>query len=75
MKSPFSFLNTPDEWHSFVIGVFEGFTLFIPPRFKRITAHIMVDSEYWYYSFGRGVGFLSAILTAIGIAKLIQVIF
>jgi len=75
MKSPFSFMNTPDEWHSFVIGVFEGFTLFIPAHFERIRAKIMVDSEYWYYSFGRGVGFFIAILTAVGIAKLIELLF
>lgn len=73
MKWPLSFMNTPDEWHSFVIGFFEGFTLFVPAHFGKVKSERMVDSEYWYYSFGRGLGFFSAILSGVGIAKLIQV--
>jgi hypothetical protein len=64
--NPDEFMNTYDEFHSFVIGAAEGATLFIPSKVrlgKKVRE--MVQAEYWYYQFGRMVGFLG--LAAIGI--------
>jgi hypothetical protein len=65
-----TFLDTPDERHSFVIGFFEVLCPW-PPRVKIPQAKPDVLSEYHYYLFGRGIG----ILALAGFAKLIQVLF
>jgi hypothetical protein len=75
MKSPGSFLNTPDEWHSFVIGASEAFCLFIPPLFRRWAPFQMVKGEYWYYMFGRAWGLLVGVLTWLGVGKLALTLF
>ena len=73
---PFSFMDTANEWHSFVIGYFEGLCLFIPALIRgQLPSRLRSDSEYWYYSLGRGIGFWDGILGAIGIAKLLTVVF
>ena len=50
------FLNTGDEWHSFVIGWCEVMCPKkprrpIPQKYLR-----MIDDEYWYYVFGMVCG-------------------
>ena len=72
---PFSYLNTAEEWHSFVIGFFEGLTVFIPARISAAgKPRNMIKREYWYYSYGRGAGLVAAVLALIGLAKLIQAV-
>ena len=76
LKMPFSFMNTSNEWHSFVVGYFEGLCFFIPALIRgKLPSKSLEESEYWYYSLGRGIGFYTGILAALGIAKLITVIF
>lgn len=76
IRMPFSFLNTSNEWHSFVMGFFEAFCLFVPAAIRgQLPSSSRTDSEYWYYGLGRGLGLPAAILFAIGIAKLIAVVF
>lgn len=75
IKLPFSFLDTPEEWHAFVVGFFEGFTLFIPSRFEPAKGRGLVEHEFWYYQFGRGTGMIAVVLIGVGIAKLIDFVF
>lgn len=63
-------MNTPDEWHSFIVGFFEGATGFIRARFIPIKTERMVDNEYWYYSYGRGIGLVAFVLGLFGLARL-----
>lgn len=72
MRSPFSFMNTPGEWHAFVVGFFEGLTLFIPAQFRPRAGCVLVIKEYWYYSFGRGTGLIAAVLVAVGFVKMVK---
>lgn len=68
--SLFSFMNTPDEWHSFVIGFFEV-VCYLPRKIKPLEdRRVMVSSEYWYYMFGRGMGWVAFLLGSLGIARL-----
>ena len=71
----YTFLNTPEEWHSAVIGLGEGYC----PWEKRIKASVevkrMVKKEYWYYIAGTAMGFALLILSiAAAIALVIRVI-
>jgi hypothetical protein len=76
-----SFLDTDEELHAFVIGLFEILCPW-PPQFNpsSLTGKGKGESdnpteatskEYHYYLFGRGMGVIAWII----IAKLIQVAF
>lgn len=75
MWMPWSFMNTPEEWHSFVIGWAEICCPW-PPRFK-ITwrAEFKPYKEWHYYLFGRVMGLLTFVLVVMGIVKLGFVIY
>lgn len=71
--------STSEEWHAFLIGLFEILCPF-PTRFgpywkfpenEGDPSSESVSKEYHYYSFGRGM----AVPAWIAIAKLIQLLF
>ena len=72
MKSPCSFLNTPDEWHAAVMGFSDGY---YPLRRNCLPDWMGPDDntrrEAWYYGFGRCLGFASLIATGYGLYALI----
>jgi len=69
---PRYFLDCYQEWHAFVNGWAEVIAPW--PPFRKVMSEELakeISGEYHYYMFGRAMG----ILTWIGIAKLIQVMF
>jgi len=73
IKSLFdTFINTENEWHSFIIGFFEILCPW-PPRHRMPADYYknIVNGEYHYYLGGRGAGVIAWII----IARLIQVLF
>ena len=69
-------IDTWDEWHTFVIGLTEPLCPF--PRSVKPEESIqkLVNSEYWYYTTGRAVGFLIGVvvyaLIGIGLFMLVR---
>jgi len=67
-----TFLNTPEEWHSAVIGAGEAYC----PWDRRIKPSSgvknMVKKEYWYYVAGAAVGFALLIFS---IALAVSIVF
>lgn len=64
-------MNTPEERHSFVIGVFEAFCPW-PPQYHLVQEQKdMLRDEYHYYVFGRGVGFIALVALIIGAVKIL----
>ena len=76
------FMNDPDEWHSFLLGLFEILCP-VRPRFRLDYAssvdddetskklhelHLMIVKEAWYYRFGMTLGF---IIWVVGISALV----
>lgn len=50
-------MNTPEEWHSVVVGIGEGYCPWeklIGPSRK---VKNMIKKEYWYYVTGTAIGF------------------
>lgn len=72
---PKTFLNTHQEWHSFLIGFFEVLCPWRPRIPILLPSYQAVSGEYHYYMAGRGVGFPVLLLILIGIAKLIKEVF
>ena len=67
-----TFINTPDEWHAFVIGFSE--VLCPWPANRRHCeerSDVAISEEYHYYLFGRAIGVLAWLI----IAKIIQELF
>ena len=66
-----SFLDTPEEWHAFLVGFFE----MLPPWPSRyhLTMKPMGEllKEYHYYMAGRALGFVTLLLILIGLANLV----
>ena len=61
--------STGEEWHAFLIGLFE---ILCPwPPYHSINSTNSINSEYHYYLGGRAI----AVIAWIAIAKLIQVVF
>jgi hypothetical protein len=57
----YTFLNTPQEWHTFVEGFCETFCFWranYDPSEGLLEA---LKSEHHYYAFGRVVGFISLV--------------
>lgn len=52
-----TFMNTWDEWHSFVIGWCEGMLCWRKSHVKW-PKHVarMIDGEFWYYTGGLVIG-------------------
>jgi len=67
-----TFMDTDDEWHSFIVGFFEILCPW-PPRHGMSADYYkdIVNGEYHYYLGGRGAGVIAWII----IARLIQVLF
>ena len=63
------FLDTPAEWHAFVIGFCEVLCPW-PPRHS-IDSINSIKSEYHYYVFGRAMGVIAWLI----ITKLVHIAF
>lgn len=70
---PFSFMNTPEEWHAFVLGWAETACPWWARYRCTKQAEYTPRQEYHYYAFGRVLGFITLVLVATGLAKLVQV--
>jgi len=75
MISPFkrikTFMNTPDEWHTTVIGIGEGFCPWQPRYEPGEDVENMIKKEYHYYIFGTAVGFACLIFALAGAVALV----
>jgi len=69
------FLSTADEIHSFVIGWCEAMYPLYPISVRPIHVNKMIDSEFWYYTFGLALGALTWAGIVIGTIFLIGLIF
>ncbi|HUV45884.1 MAG TPA: hypothetical protein VMW45_02320 [Dehalococcoidia bacterium] len=66
-----TFMDTPEEWHSFVIGFCEvmcPWRPFVKPQGDSLD---YIQGEYHYYAFGRAVGFLALAGLVTGIIKVV----
>lgn len=63
MKIPFSFLNTGEEWHAFVIGWAETACPWWARYRCTKAAEYTPEREYHYYVFGRVIGMATLFLT------------
>ena len=68
---PKTFLDTPGEWHAFVIGFFEVLCPWPPRTWAAGTALNLLLGEYPYYMTGRGLGFLTLVVILTALAKFI----
>jgi hypothetical protein len=67
-----TFLSTPEEWHSLVIGFFEVLCPW-PPRIKLLTpVNKYLQGEYHYYLTGRGAGFIALLCVILLFSWLIK---
>jgi len=66
-----TFMNTPDEWHAFVIGASETACPWKPNRTMPTYYVKLLDTEYHYYAFGRVIGFIALLALLSGFAKLL----
>lgn len=66
-----NFLDTPEEWHSLVIGFFEVLCPWPPRTWLSGEALDKLLGEYHYYMTGRGLGFLALVILLLGIVKFI----
>jgi len=67
-----SFMNTPDEFHAFVIGLCEVLCPWPPRNQLPIrNSQLTIAEEYHYYLFGRAMGVIAWLI----IAKIIQEAF
>lgn len=72
--APWSFLNTSEEWHAFVIGWAETTCPWWARYRVTKEAEYTPAKEYHYYAFGRVMGLLTLLAMIIGFAKLAMVI-
>ena len=70
-----NFLNTPEEWHSFLIGFFEVLCPWPSRCYIPKEQRDEILAEYHYYSAGRGLGFITLLLILIGLCKLIETLW
>jgi len=66
-----TFMNTPEEWHVFVIGACETACPWKPNRPVPKYYVKLLDTEYHYYVFGRVIGFIALLALLSGCAKLL----
>lgn len=65
------FMNTPEERHSFIIGVFEALCPW-PARYCLRRKQLdQLRGEYHYYSAGRALGFIALGALIIGAVKIL----
>lgn len=66
-----TFLNTHQEWHALVIGLFEVLCPW-PARYPLTGEPLAkLQGEHHYYMAGRGAGFVALLFILLGIAKII----
>jgi len=70
-----TFMNTWDEWHSTVLGWCEAMYPLYPIRPRPVHVNKMIDSEFWYYTFGLALGALTWAGLVIGTIVIIGLIF
>lgn len=64
-----TFMDTPEEWHSFVIGFCE---VMCPWKSSiKPTELDYLQGEYHYYMFGRVIGFMALMGFMVGIIKVV----
>ena len=71
MVSIKQFCNTPEEWHSLVLGWSEAMCPWRPRLPMPLEYKNPLDSEYHYYSFGRAAGVFTWVGMIAGCAKLL----
>ena len=71
----FSFMNTPEEWHAFVLGWAETACPWWARYRITKQAEYTPRKEYHYYAFGRVIGFLTLITIVIVITIIIKAVF
>ena len=69
---PSTFMDTYEEWHTFVNGFCEVLCPW-PPRHKSLNKELrkQIASEYHYYMFGRATGVIAWLI----IGKIIREVF
>ncbi len=67
-----TFLNTPEEWHAFVIGFFEVLCPWPPRTQQTPQTQQALNSEYHYYLTGRGAGFIALLCVILLFSWLIK---
>lgn len=72
--APWSFLNSSEEWHAFVIGWAETACPWWARYRCTKKAEYTPTREYHYYAFGRVVGFIELLLLLTGFVALMSVI-
>jgi hypothetical protein len=66
--------STPDEVHSFLLGMAE--TMFPRPKVSCSRAVVkIIQHEYWYYRMGNVIGILLQIVTGLVVLRLLKAIF
>ena len=65
-----NFLNTEDEWHSFIVGLCESIHIFKPLFSKDNAIPEYIIKEYHYYIFGRALGFIILAFFILSLVKL-----
>jgi len=70
--NPKNILDTWDERHAFLIGLFEVLCPWRAARPPSPESRDEIDGEDHYYTGGRALGFIALLLILIGLAKLIK---
>jgi len=70
-KWAYTFMNTPEEWHTIIIGIGEGFCPWQPRYESGTKVKNMIKKEYHYYIFGTAVGFAGLIFAIAGAVRLV----
>jgi len=65
-------MNTPEEGHTFLIGLFEVLCPWKPHQPISRRSRGQMKGEYHYYLAGRALGFPTLLLILTGLAKLIK---
>jgi len=64
-------MNTPEEWHAFVVGFCEALCPWHARVWMSGDRLNELLAEYHYYMAGRGLGFVALVFVLLGIAKFI----
>jgi len=70
-NAPWSFINSPEEWHAFIIGWAEVACPWWARYRCTKAAEYTPEKEYHYYLTGRVVGFVMLVFFGIGMWKMI----
>jgi hypothetical protein len=70
--NPRTFLNTPGEWHAFLIGFFEVLCPWASRTWLSGDSLEQLLKEYHYYLAGRGAGFIALLCVILLFSWLIK---